>query len=129
MKSNHMFKFAIGTNSGYKVNAVKSVLGELDIDSEVFPLKVNSGVSDQPRTDNEGNLFSEQSSTLELPRLLAEGLKNDVDVNSQLKELRELIPDDHMSRKYWLFITKRRIIQECVGNVLLRWHFDKLLYR
>lgn len=46
-------KIAIGTTSGYKVNAIKRALGELDIDCEVMPVKVASHVSDQPKAGNE----------------------------------------------------------------------------
>ena len=46
-------KIAIGTNSSYKVNAVKKVLHDLEIDFEAVFAKTESKISDQPCLEGE----------------------------------------------------------------------------
>ena len=76
----------------------------------------------------DGEIFSEQSSTLELPKSLVEALKNDIDIDASLDTVREKIGSTHTGRKYMDYINKRDVIYECTNNVMLRYLFDGVVY-
>lgn len=44
---------SVGTTSSQKISYLKETLKELDIKSELIPVEVNSGVSEQPKTSTE----------------------------------------------------------------------------
>jgi non-canonical (house-cleaning) NTP pyrophosphatase len=77
-------------------------------------------------TKKEAEIYSEQSSTLELPKALTDALNKDIDIDSKLTVLLEHLPNTEAARQYQAFIKKRRVIYECVTNVVLRWIFDEL---
>lgn len=52
MKSK-IFKIAVGTTSEPKLKYLKEVLKELEIKAKLFPVEVQSGVSEQPKTTEE----------------------------------------------------------------------------
>lgn len=170
-------KIAIGTNSIYKINSIKSAIYGLDIDCEFVYSKVDSEVSDQPSKMSETKLgsinrarnilkiypdsdialgvefgyepidesyhmvcwasivtadnriFSEQSSTLELPKKLKVNLDSGIDIDSRLESLLEDLEDTHSNRIFINFIKKRKIIIESTENVMLRYLLDKTLYQ
>ncbi|MGC8478695.1 MAG: DUF84 family protein [Candidatus Micrarchaeia archaeon] len=47
-------KIAIGTTNKLKVDAIKGVLGKIFPDAEFIPTKVESGVSEDPKSEEEG---------------------------------------------------------------------------
>jgi len=47
------FKIAVGTTSEHKIKYLKEVLKELEIKAKLFPVSVQSGVSEQPKTTEE----------------------------------------------------------------------------
>lgn len=47
------FKIAVGTTSEQKLKYLKEVLKELEISAQIFPVQVQSGVSEQPKTTEE----------------------------------------------------------------------------
>lgn len=75
-----------------------------------------------------GKTFSEQSSTLELPKSFKEAMDNNIDLDSMLDaELKDL-QNNETGRKFIEFIKKRTVIYECVNAVMLRYYFDDKLY-
>lgn len=65
-----MFKIAIGTNSTYKVNAIKRAILDLDLECEFTYDKVPSQISDQPQQVGEtklGSLNRARNILLEFP--------------------------------------------------------------
>jgi len=75
-----------------------------------------------------GKIFSEQSSTLELPRIFKEAIENNIDLDSLIdRELKDL-QESETGRKFIEFIKKRTVIHECVHAVMLRYYFDEKLY-
>jgi len=46
-------KISLGTTSEPKIQYLQDVLNELNIDSQIFPQSVSSGISDQPMTSDE----------------------------------------------------------------------------
>lgn len=171
-----MLKIAIGTNSKYKVNAIKKALYELDFDFSTVNGNADSGISDQPNKRGEtkrgsinraqdilskfsesdigigvefgyepikntfhmvcwstiatkdGKVFSEQSSTLELPALLVEALNNNIDINSSLDKVLGRLENNERNRLFKQYIYKRRVIYESASNVTLRYLLDKEVY-
>lgn len=169
-----MLKIALGTKSNYKVNAVKKALGELEIEATIFPVEVETGVSEQPKkagetiigsinraktalavipdaeiglgiefgydpfgteyrmicwasiVDNDGLEISEHSSSLQLPKKLKEALESDISVDSALEDFYGLLPKGEASRHMIEYVRKRKIIYECVKNVMLRYIFAEL---
>ena len=47
------FKIAVGTTSDQKIKYLKEVLKELKVKTDLIPVEVNSGVSEQPKTTEE----------------------------------------------------------------------------
>lgn len=171
-----VLQIAIGTESNYKINAIKAAIYNLDIDFEGFSGKAPSEVSEQPRLVGEtklgsinraknilkihphcdcgigvefgyepidgkyymvcwasiltkdGKVFSEASSTLELPKSLAEGLVADISVNDGLDDVMSKAGNNYAARKFNEMLRKRVVIEECVRNVVLRWIFDGVVY-
>lgn len=76
----------------------------------------------------EGKIFSEQSSTLELPKILVDSLLSDISVDTKLEDLFLKLKDIHTNRIYKDYIKKRRVIYECTTNVALRYILDSELY-
>lgn len=76
-----------------------------------------------------GEIFSEQSSTLQLPRLLVESLEKDIDIDSSLNKILEKLDDSEKVRVFKDYIFKRKVIYESVSNVTLRYLLDKEIYR
>jgi non-canonical (house-cleaning) NTP pyrophosphatase len=75
-----------------------------------------------------GKTFSEQSSTLELPKPFKDAMEKNIDLDSILdSELKDL-QNNETGRKFIEFIKKRTVIYECVNAVMLRYHFDDMLY-
>jgi inosine/xanthosine triphosphatase len=46
-------KLALGTTSKYKVHAIQSVIHELEMDCEIYPVAAESEISDQPHSKDE----------------------------------------------------------------------------
>lgn len=172
----NILKIAIGTKSNYKVNAIKKVLYEMDLDFDAVFDKADSGVSDQPQKEGEtrqgsinravnilkqypdsdfgigvefgyepidgkyhmicyasiatkdNKVFTEASSTLELAKPLINALHTGVDVDDTFDLILDKLSTDEVSRKYLDFIKKRKVIYECLENVLLRYVFDEAMY-
>jgi non-canonical (house-cleaning) NTP pyrophosphatase len=53
-----MLKVAVGSASAYKISAVQKVLAGLEQEFELFPLEVNTGVSEQPSKTGETQVGS-----------------------------------------------------------------------
>lgn len=172
-----MINIAIGTNSAYKIHAIKKALYEIDFDFNAVHGSTNSGISEQPHKPGEtkkgsinrarnilgnnpesdlglgvefgyepieekfymvcwatvitsdGKVFSEQSSTLELPPMFNENLIHDMDISDDLdKVLNKLDESKESHRVFKQFIWKRRVIYESVSNVMLRYLLDKEIY-
>lgn len=166
-----MLKIALGTTSNYKINAVKKVLGELEVAAEIIPVKVDTGVSEQPKqkdetmtgsinraqaalkatptaeiglgvefgyepinseyrmicwasiADQHNLVISEHSSSLQLPQRLKQALAQDISVDSALEDFYSLLPKGEAARHMVEYVRKRRIIYECVENVMLHYTF------
>lgn len=73
-------------------------------------------------------VFSEQSSTLELPANLKNVLENNQDVSDNLPIVFNKLEDKERNRLFISFMKKRRVIYECVTNVMFRYLLDKDLY-
>jgi non-canonical (house-cleaning) NTP pyrophosphatase len=171
-----MIKIAIGTNSAYKINAIRKALYELDFEFTEESTDVDSGISEQPKSQGEtikgsvnraqnalknlptsdigigvefgyepiddryhmvcwasivtknGKVFSEQSSTLELPKVLREALINGKDVSDTLDEVFAKLEDKERNRIFKQYLKKRRAIHEAVTNVTLRFLLDETVY-
>lgn len=76
----------------------------------------------------DGKAFSEQSSTLELPKKLKEALNKDVDVSDNLDKVFSGLRDKERNRIFKQYLKKRRVIYESVTNVTLRFLLDKEAY-
>lgn len=69
----------------------------------------------------EGETFSESSSTLELPVKLQEAMEKDIQVFSLMDELTEKLDHRELKRESIHFLHKRRVIDESVMSVMLRY--------
>lgn len=76
----------------------------------------------------DGDIFSEQSSTLELPKMFREAIENNIDLESILDDKLKNLQNNEVGRKFIEFTKKRSVIYECVNAVMLRYYFDKELY-
>lgn len=76
----------------------------------------------------DSKIFSEQSSTLELPKEATNALKNSESVEDAILNGYNKLADKHTNRRYKDYIKKRRIIYECTENVMLRYLLDNELY-
>lgn len=71
--------------------------------------------------DSEGNVYGEQSSTLEMPRMYAKALEEGIEICDVFEELIDSLPKGNVSRRFYNFMLKDRVIYECVENVMLRY--------
>lgn len=78
---------------------------------------------------NAGEIFSEQSSTLELPLALQNALLADKQVADNLDVVLTELEDKELARLFKQYLKKRRVIYECVLNVTMRWILDEQVYR
>lgn len=120
----HMTKILIGTNSEYKVNAIKRAIYNLDINvSEFKQEKVSSNISDQPMKAGE----TKQGSINRARN--AHNLFPDYDLAIGVEFGYEPV-DDHFNIVCWASIVTKdgKVIYECTSNVMLRWFYDKDFY-
>lgn len=75
-----------------------------------------------------GKIFSEQSSTLELPKAFKEALSKNNDVGSIVDDEFKSLVTFEAGRRFLDFMKKRNVIYECVNSVMLRYHFDEKFY-
>lgn len=75
-----------------------------------------------------GNIYSEHSSSLELPAAMVEALRSDVHVHTLVDEALNKVRPGPLSWSFSDRMTKRRLISECCTNVMLRYMLDGLLY-
>lgn len=76
----------------------------------------------------EGGQYSEQSSTLELPKVLAEKLLDDKDVSENLPLVSEKLENIERNRIFDRYLRKRIFIEECVRASMLRFLLRDSLY-
>jgi non-canonical (house-cleaning) NTP pyrophosphatase len=76
----------------------------------------------------DGKTFSEQSSTLELPKRLLEALLKGISVGDILDHAFDDITHKHRHRVLQDLLHKRRVITECTENVMLRYLLDEEFY-
>lgn len=67
-----------------------------------------------------GEVFSEHSSSLELPIKLVELLIEDKDISENLETVLD-IEDNEVSRYFKTFLFKRKVIYECVESVMIHY--------
>lgn len=70
--------------------------------------------------------ISEHSSSLQLPKKLKDALDADISVDTALEEFYAELPKGEASRHMVEYVRKRRIIYECVENVMMRYIFRDL---
>jgi inosine/xanthosine triphosphatase len=168
-----MLRIALGTTSNNKITYLEELLEDLELATELIPVNADSGVTGQPRTENEtkqgsinrarhalglnpsaeiglgieigyepvdgllymhgwtsiidkeGNIYSGQSSTLELPRFFHQYLHDHEDdgVGFHVKEFSE--QKDERTWKYFANIIQYRepFIKESARDALLRYKF------
>jgi non-canonical (house-cleaning) NTP pyrophosphatase len=75
---------------------------------------------------SEDRIFSEQSSTLEVPQALREALKENIYIDDILKDFYSKLDNSESQRALKTYIRKRRPIYECTQNVMLRYLMDEL---
>lgn len=73
-----------------------------------------------------GEIYSEHSSSMELPKDLAQALKENIEVDSVLMDTIIKLPGNQVGRKFIEYVKKRRIIYECVENVVMRYMLNNL---
>lgn len=66
-------------------------------------------------------IFSEHSSSLELPKVYLDAILKNINVDDILEENLKTVPDTQTGLKFKIFIKKRKVIYECVENVMLRY--------
>ena len=71
--------------------------------------------------DQDGIVYSEQSSTLELPKVLLETLDSDNEVGENLHKILDKLDDTPITSEFHKYIHKRLVIYECVRNVFVRY--------
>ena len=168
-----MLKIALGTTSQPKIAFLKSVLADIGIAAEIFPVSSDSGVTHQPRTekeaklgsvnraktalaqvpeadiglgievgyepidgtlfmhgwttiaDRDGTTYSEQSSTLELPKYFHQFLHDHEDdgVGFHVQEYKEKHGDNTWKAFAEIIQYREPFIKESIRNALLRYYF------
>ncbi|MEM7132496.1 MAG: DUF84 family protein [Chloroflexota bacterium] len=76
----------------------------------------------------DGRIYTEHSSSLELPQKMVDALERGVSVHTLVNESIDKVEGRQLSRAYAFVITKRRFIYESCENVLLRYLLNDFLY-
>ncbi len=74
----------------------------------------------------EPQVFSEHSSSLEVPLALKKALEEDIYIDDILKDFYKKLDNSETHRAFKTYIKKRQPIYECTKNVMLRYLMKKL---
>lgn len=78
--------------------------------------------------DKNSRIFSEHSSSLQLPKVFQNAIENNQDVDTIIDETLKNLYKNETGRKFIEYTKKRTVIYESVQNVFLRYIFDNDLY-
>lgn len=74
----------------------------------------------------DGEIFSEQSSTLELPKQQKDILESGIEVGDKINEYVDSLGFSEVRNRFSDIILKKRLIEECVMNVMIRYLLKEL---